>query len=159
MEAGSRVIAISITATQQPKRNAHMPIRMGCCVGCGCCRWVLEHRARAEQHSLSGSSTASAEESGTARKCPGGSGTASAERQRHSKRQLAVGRQVPSESGMASAKGAARQVRERSGKRQVAEARQAPSEVSTASAERERHGKRRGGVAQQAQSGRGRNRC
>ena len=85
--------------------------------------------------------------------------TASAERQRHGKRQLAIGRQVPSESGMASAEGAARQVRERSGKRQVAEAWQAPSEVSTASAERERHGKRRGGVAQQAQSGRGRNRC
>ena len=85
--------------------------------------------------------------------------TASAERQRHGKRQLAIGRQVPSESGMASAEGAARQVRERSGKRQVAEARQAPSEVSTASAERERHGKRRGGVAQQAQSRRERNKC
>ena len=84
--------------------------------------------------------------------------TASAERQRHGKRQLAIGRQVPSESGMASAEGAARQVRERSGKHQVAEAQQAPSEFSTASAERERHGKRRGGVAQQAQSGRGRNR-
>ena len=120
---------------------------MGCCVGCGCCRWVLEHRARAEQDSLSGSSTASAEESGTARKCPGG--------EWHSKRRAAAAQQAPIGSRTASAK------REWHGKRRGSSTasegavRQAPSGRSTASAERGQHGERRTRAARQASRGSG----
>ena len=85
MEAGSRTIAISITAKQQPKPNAHPH-------GLLCGLWVLSLGAGA----------------------PSKSGAAFTERQQHGKRRGerhgekvpkgGVAQQAPSGSGMASAK-------------------------------------------------------